>query len=326
VTGFPGTGWPATSTTPMARRWSISTRLCWRASACSTARSPDSAAAPTPRAPAVMWPVRTCSTCSTAWASAPAWICARWSRSVTGSAGSWAGRMAPGSAGRWASTDPPGASSTSSMSGFGHQIVDELVLVRPGHIRPEGGVLQRVTRRSGAPAAKGARVNPRLDLHRPGAGTAKNRSSSMPHPLWIPTPERIAHSRMDSFRRHVNRQFGLALEDYAQLHEWSIRQRGDFWQSLAEFFGVHFHTPATSALEENGYMTRARWFSGAALNYAEHLLQGDDRQTALISRDEGGQRVVLTYAERRAPVAGMQRSLRGAVVDPGDRVSSILPT
>lgn len=147
----------------------------------------------------------------------------------------------------------------------------------------------------------------------------------MPHPLWIPTPERIAHSRMDSFRRHVNRQFGLALEDYAQLHEWSIRQRGDFWQSLAEFFGVHFHTPATSALEENGDMTRARWFSGATLNYAEHLLQGDDRQTALISRDEGGQRVELTYAELRAHVAGLQRSLRGAGVGPGDRVAAILP-
>ncbi len=41
------------------------------------------------------------------------------------------------------------------MSGFGRQIADELVLVPPGHIRPEGGVLQCVTRRSGAPGVPG---------------------------------------------------------------------------------------------------------------------------------------------------------------------------
>src|SRR5690606_14660037 len=80
-----------------------------------------------------------------------------------------------------------------------------------------------------------------------------------------------------------------------------------------------------SALEEYGDMTRARWFSGATLNYAEHLLQGNDRQTALISRDEGDQRVELSYAELRAHVAGRQRSLRGAGVGPGGRVWAILP-
>jgi len=49
-----------------------STPACWKASAPSTVRSPASAVAPMPKAPAAMWPVKTCSTCSTAWAFRPA--------------------------------------------------------------------------------------------------------------------------------------------------------------------------------------------------------------------------------------------------------------
>jgi hydroxymethylglutaryl-CoA lyase len=54
-----------------ARPWRISTPACRKASPCSTARSPASAAAPTPRAPPATSPARTCSTCCRAWASIP---------------------------------------------------------------------------------------------------------------------------------------------------------------------------------------------------------------------------------------------------------------
>jgi len=63
----PRADWPGISTTPTARRWRTSTPACWRASPCSTARSPASAAAPMPRAPAAMSPAKTCCTCSTGW-------------------------------------------------------------------------------------------------------------------------------------------------------------------------------------------------------------------------------------------------------------------
>lgn len=147
----------------------------------------------------------------------------------------------------------------------------------------------------------------------------------MPHPLWTPSREQIAASRMDAFRRQVNQQFGLSLADYAQLHEWSIQERADFWQALVAFFQVQFTTPPSRILEESGHMTEARWFSGATLNYAAHLLQGPDQQPALISISESGERQQLSFAELRAHVAGLQRSLSAAGVTAGDRVAAILP-
>src|SRR5690606_32184649 len=44
----------------------------------------------------------------------------------------------------------------------------------------------------------------------PGPPRIRNRRKSMPHPLWTPSREQIAASRMDAFRRQVNQQFGLS--------------------------------------------------------------------------------------------------------------------
>ena len=46
------------------------------------------------------------------------------------------------------------------MSGLARHIADELVLVPPRNIRPEGGTPQHDTSRSGALAAKGAKIRP----------------------------------------------------------------------------------------------------------------------------------------------------------------------
>ncbi|MGL6090019.1 MAG: hypothetical protein ACRC07_08265, partial [Pseudomonas paracarnis] len=42
--------------------------------------------------------------------------------------------------------------------------------------------------------------------------------------LWQPSPERIANTRMDQFRRFINQRHGVQLHDYPALHQWSIDQ------------------------------------------------------------------------------------------------------
>ena len=105
----------------------------------------------------------------------------------------------------------------------------------------------------------------------------------MRQPLWAPSVDAIARSRMDAFRLHVNRHCGVRLGDYHQLHDWSIRERAAFWQALADFFAVTFSAPAIQVLDEGPAMPDSRWFSGATLNYAAHLLRRHDQQPALIS-------------------------------------------
>lgn len=143
--------------------------------------------------------------------------------------------------------------------------------------------------------------------------------------LWQPSPERIANTRMDAFRRFINQRHSVQLSDYPALHQWSIDQRADFWQAIVAYFDVQFRSPPTAGLIEGAEMPSARWFPGATLNFAEHLLRRRDDHPAVVAISEDGQREQLSYAELAAHVAGLQQSLRSAGVGVGDRVAACMP-
>ncbi|PWU28606.1 acetoacetate--CoA ligase [Pseudomonas sp. RW407] len=144
-------------------------------------------------------------------------------------------------------------------------------------------------------------------------------------PLWTPSAERIAATRLDAFRRQVNQRHGLELADYPALHAWSVEHREAFWQAIVDGFDVRFHSPPRTVLEEGPQMPDARWFPGATLNFAEHLLRRRDGATAVVAIGEDGSRESLSHAELAAQVAGLQRALRDAGVGMGDRVAAFMP-
>ena len=143
--------------------------------------------------------------------------------------------------------------------------------------------------------------------------------------LWQPSPERIANTRMDQFRRFINQRHGVQLHDYPALHQWSIDQRPDFWQAIVAFFDVQFRSPPSVTLIEDVEMPSAQWFPGATLNFAEHLLRRRDDHPAVVAVSEDGRREQLSYAQLAEHVAGLQKSLRAAGVGIGDRVAACMP-
>ena len=143
--------------------------------------------------------------------------------------------------------------------------------------------------------------------------------------LWQPDANRIAQSRMDTFRRAVNQRHHLKLDDYPTLHQWSVEQRAPFWQAIVDTFDIRFHTQPDAVLREGAQMPDAEWFPGATLNFAEHLLRRRDDAVAVISVAENGQREQLTWAELAEHVAGFQASLQAAGVGLGDRVAACMP-
>lgn len=147
----------------------------------------------------------------------------------------------------------------------------------------------------------------------------------MQQPLWAPSAERIAATRMDAFRRFVNQRHALQLADYPALHAWSVAQREAFWQAIVDFFEVRFTQQPECVLREGSAMPSAHWFPGATLNFAEHLLRRRDEYPALIAIGEDGSREQLSYAELAAHVAGLQQSLKAAGVGIGDRVAAFMP-
>ncbi|MCA9535649.1 MAG: acetoacetate--CoA ligase [Myxococcales bacterium] len=142
--------------------------------------------------------------------------------------------------------------------------------------------------------------------------------------LYQPTPEQVASTQLDAFRRRVEREHGLQLADSAALHTWSVQNPGPFWRLVWEDSGVLGEPGGVDLLNPHA-MPGARFFPEARLNFAENLLRRTDDGVALIYADETGTRERVTFAQLRAQVASMAAALSAAGVVQGDRVAGYVP-
>jgi acetoacetyl-CoA synthetase len=149
-------------------------------------------------------------------------------------------------------------------------------------------------------------------------------------PLWQPDAERINQTNMIDYIRLIGREYGVACEDYGELHRWSVEHGEDFWASIWRYTNIVASAPWQMVLDDANKFPGARWFTGARLNFAENLLrcaQNDERRnkTAIVSRLENGTRHTLTYAQLYTAVEQLAAGLCAAGVGIGDRVAAFMP-
>ncbi|HEV7206312.1 MAG TPA: acetoacetate--CoA ligase [Jatrophihabitans sp.] len=146
--------------------------------------------------------------------------------------------------------------------------------------------------------------------------------------LWEPDAEWIARARITDFGRWLAEHAGVSASTYDELWRWSIADLGAFWSGLAQWYGLRWQTPPTTALADAA-MPGARWFPGGTLNYAEHALyppcgvEKDD--VAVHFAREDGLGATLTWRELRTRVAAIRAALVEQGVGRGDRVAALVP-
>jgi acetoacetyl-CoA synthetase len=152
--------------------------------------------------------------------------------------------------------------------------------------------------------------------------TGKTSSSS--DVLWAPPPDVRERSRLGHYLRWLEEHRGLTFAGYQDLWEWSVTDLDAFWTTIWDYFAVG--PPVAPALAERT-MPGARWFPGATLNYAAHMLReaGGDDVVAVLARSQTRGPVDLTAAELRRQVAAARAGLVRLGVGRGDRVVAYLP-
>ncbi|MCO1335511.1 acetoacetate--CoA ligase [Microbulbifer sp. OS29] len=142
--------------------------------------------------------------------------------------------------------------------------------------------------------------------------------------LWQPSAEAIAATQVDEFRRRVNEQHQLNLDDYAELYQWSVDDREAFWMALWDYTGVQASHKGDVVLARDT-MPGAEWFPEARLNFAENLLRFRDDKPALVERLENGNRRQLSYTELYSRVERLAAALADQGVSAEDRVAGFMP-
>jgi acetoacetyl-CoA synthetase len=143
--------------------------------------------------------------------------------------------------------------------------------------------------------------------------------------LWTPGPRRVAEANVTRFADWLSRERGLRFDGYDELWDWSVTDLEGFWGALWDYFGIRSTAPYSSVLDGRG-MPGARWFPGARLNYAEHVLRNERSGTdAVVFGSESAAPVGLPWEDFAGRVRVLATRLRAFGVRPGDRVCGYLP-
>ena len=143
--------------------------------------------------------------------------------------------------------------------------------------------------------------------------------------LWTPGPERINKANLTAFTRWLASERGKSFATYADLWQWSVDDLEGFWQALWDYFKVQSSAAPTRVLAERR-MPGAKWFPGARLNYAQHVLRHERPDaTALLYLSERTPLASMSWEELGGKVRILATQLRKLDVKPGDRVAAYMP-
>ena len=144
-------------------------------------------------------------------------------------------------------------------------------------------------------------------MHRKTVATCTIAAAIAPSPslLWQPSESRVERATLTRYMRWLAQHRGLEFDDYESLWRWSVSDLEAFWASIWDFFDVR----AARAYERvlgSRVMPGAEWFTGAEINYAEHVLRGG----------ADGETAILHGSESRPPGVETARMDNRAAIDP----------
>ncbi|KAE8765463.1 acetoacetate--CoA ligase [Georgenia thermotolerans] len=150
-----------------------------------------------------------------------------------------------------------------------------------------------------------------------------------PGTLLRPAPGRAewGQSELGRFLLEAERRTGARFADYEDAWRWSVEDLETFWSLLWDHVGIIAHSPPAAVLERET-MPGARWFPGATLNYAEHVLRAlRERPEAVVvvARSQTTGSREWTAARLLAEVGRVQQGLTRLGVGAGDRIAAYLP-
>ena len=147
----------------------------------------------------------------------------------------------------------------------------------------------------------------------------------MSTPLWRPSQQAIAESALTRLAQKASAIAGKDLSSYADLHQWSISEVGEFWDLIwadAQIIGEKgdvAYLPGKTFID-------AQFFPDAKINVTENIInRGADDVIAIVEILEDGRRSEITWGELRVKVAATTAALRAEGITTGDRICAWTP-
>lgn len=160
---------------------------------------------------------------------------------------------------------------------------------------------------------------------------------NLPPKLWEhPDPK---STNAWQFMQDINSKYGLRMQSWDDLHDWSIKSNSTFWEEVFKRYPmIHSGTYSKVVDEKAPIDSIPSWFEGVKVNFAENVLYSPDpadpgRATTIDKEDdaiactevrEGCTEIRdCSWKEIRERTAVLSNAMRARGVGKGDRVAVV---
>ena len=143
--------------------------------------------------------------------------------------------------------------------------------------------------------------------------------------IWAPSDERVKSSQMYKFIKTINKKNNLNIQNFTELHTWSIENKADFWLSIWEFFEIKGLKGIKPYIEPLNEMPGSKFFPNGKVNYAENMLSGAVSGPAIVFKSEDKIRKEVSWKDLKTQVSTLANFMKKQGVAKGDRVAAYMP-
>lgn len=143
--------------------------------------------------------------------------------------------------------------------------------------------------------------------------------------LWTPSIFFKQQSNLTHYAEWLNATKKISVEDYNSLWQWSVDHPADFWESIWQYFKIKSYSTYSEVMS-NDAMPHTKWFSGATLNYAEHIMRNKtEERPAILFASENNEVKPVSWQALEHDAASLQKFLKSNGIVAGDRVAAFIP-
>jgi len=126
---------------------------------------------------------------------------------------------------------------------------------------------------------------------------------------------------LSKYKEFLKSNNKLNFKSYNDLHNWSINEISDFWESIVKFFKIEFDKPPTTIYKFNKDFIKTLWFVNSKISYSKNIFKNHKLKTPAIKyQDENGKYLEISWESLKMKTLEFQEILVNNNVKLGDRV------
>ena len=143
--------------------------------------------------------------------------------------------------------------------------------------------------------------------------------------LWKPSSKTKKNSNLYKFEKFLSERFNKNFnKNFKKIHDWSVKNQGDFWSSVWDFSKVK-GIKSNTKIKKSKKFFKNIFLPNSKLNFCENLLSKNTKEKAITFISENGYRKIRTWNELNKNAKNISNNLKNLNIKSNDRIAAYMP-